>query len=51
MNGNAPSTLDLDVNAPPWKHNPSAWSQRIPICLLAGVAFLISTYMALYQWR
>jgi len=40
-----------EVNAPPWNHNPSAWSQRIPICLLAGVAFLISTYMALYQWR
>src|SRR5687767_1591409 len=41
----------LDVNAPPWKHNPSAWSQRIPICILAGVAFLIASYMALYQWR
>jgi uncharacterized membrane protein len=42
---------ELDVNAPPWKHNPSSWSQRIPICLLAGVAFLIASYMALYQWR
>ncbi|HLE62587.1 MAG TPA: vitamin K epoxide reductase family protein [Pyrinomonadaceae bacterium] len=42
---------DLDVNAPPWKRNPSAWSQRIPICVLAGVAFLIASYMALYQWR
>ena len=42
---------DLEVNAPPWKHNPSSWKQRIPICLLAGVAFLIATYMALYQWR
>jgi uncharacterized membrane protein len=41
----------LEVNAPPWKHNPSAWSQRIPICILAGVAFLIASYMALYQWR
>ncbi len=51
MNENAPTALDLNANAPPWKHNPSAWSQRIPICLLAGVAFLISTYMALYQWR
>jgi uncharacterized membrane protein len=46
--GNIP---DLKVNAPPWKHNPSSWSQRIPICLLAGVAFLIASYMALYQWR
>ena len=51
MNENAPTALDLNVNAPPWTYNPSSWRQRIPICLLAGVAFLISTYMALYQWR
>lgn len=44
-------TFDLNVNAPPWDYNPSAWRARIPICLLAGGAFLISTYMALYQWR
>lgn len=37
--------------APPWDYNPSAWSQRIPICVLAGVGFLISAYMGLYQWR
>ena len=37
--------------APPWDYNPSAWSQRIPICVLAMVAFFISSYMALYQWR
>jgi hypothetical protein len=43
--------LDLDVPAPPWKHNPSSWRHRVPICVLAGVAFLIATYMALYQWR
>ena len=42
---------DLNVNAPPWDYNPSSWRQRIPICLLAAVAFLISSYMALYQWR
>jgi uncharacterized membrane protein len=42
---------DLNVNAPPWKRNPSSWSQRIPICVLAGLAFLIASYMALYQWR
>jgi uncharacterized membrane protein len=42
---------DLDVPAPPWDYNPSAWSQRVPICILAGVAFLISAYMAMYQWR
>jgi uncharacterized membrane protein len=42
---------DWDVAAPPWKYNPSSWRQRIPICVLAGVAFLMSAYMALYQWR
>lgn len=46
-----PTTLDLNVNAPPWEYNPSAWRARIPICVLAGVAFLIASYMALYQWR
>ena len=37
--------------APPWRHNPSSWRQRLPICLLATVAGCIATYMALYQWR
>jgi uncharacterized membrane protein len=35
----------------PWSYNPSSWTQRIPICLLAVVAFLIAAYMGLYQWR
>lgn len=43
--------MSRNVPAPPWKYNPSSWRQRIPICLLAGVAFLIASYMALYQWR
>lgn len=43
--------VDLNANAPPWNYNPSAWSQRIPVCLLGLVAALISLYMALYQWR
>ena len=42
---------DLSVNAPPWDYNPSSWRQRIPIAALAMVAFLISAYMAAYQWR
>ena len=42
---------DLDAPAPPFHYNPSAWSQRIPICVLAFVGFLIATYMGLYQWR
>jgi hypothetical protein len=42
---------DLTLRAPPWHYNASAWRQRVPICVLAFVAFLIATHMALYQWR
>ena len=42
--------LDLHAAAPPFDYNPAAWSQRIPICVLAGVGFLIAAYMGLYQW-
>lgn len=41
---------DLDVNAPPWDYNPSAWSQRIPIAVLALAGFVISAYLALFEW-
>lgn len=42
---------DLEAAPAPWDYNPSAWSERIPICIIAGVAFAISAYLALYQWR
>lgn len=42
---------ELDVHPHPWRVNPSAWRARIPICVLAGIAVVISGYMALYQWR
>lgn len=42
---------DLEVDAPPYQRNPSAWSQRVPIAVLATVAGLISAYLALYQYR
>lgn len=42
---------DPDVPAPPFNRNPSGWNQRIPICVLAGIATLIAAYMALYQWE
>ena len=51
MSNTAPLLDDMNVNAPPWDYNPSSWRQRIPIAALAFVAFLISGYMALYQWR
>ena len=49
---NRPERLDeRRIAVEPWSYNPSSWRQRIPICLLACVAFLIATHMALYQWR
>lgn len=50
MRENEFTVAELDVPAPPWDYNPSAWSQRIPICILAAVGFLIATYMGLFQW-
>lgn len=46
----APTGPDLDAPAPPWDYNPSAWSQRIPIALLALLGFSISAYLALFEW-
>ncbi len=46
-----PINTSLDAAPPPWDYNPSAWSQRIPICILALIATVIAGYMALYQWR
>lgn len=51
MNGETDTKPDLNAPAPPFDYNPSAWSQRVPIAALAAVGFVISTYMALYQWR
>lgn len=42
---------DLARPVPPYSHNPSAWAQRIPICILAMIAAVISTHLALYQWN
>lgn len=44
------SEAELQVAPPNLDYNPSSWSQRIPICLMASVAFVIAAYMALYQW-
>jgi hypothetical protein len=41
-----------DAAIPPgWDYNPAAWSQRIPIVVLAVIGFLIASYLALYQLR
>jgi len=51
VNDDRSPLVDLDAAPPPWDYNPSSWRQRIPICVLAGIGFLVATYMALYQWR
>ncbi|MFG0334578.1 MAG: vitamin K epoxide reductase family protein [Maioricimonas sp. JB049] len=35
----------------PIDYNPSSWSQRIPICIIAMVGFVIAVYMGLFQWK
>ncbi len=42
---------NLEVDAPPWRTNPSAWRHRIPICVLALLGFFVASYMALFQWK
>lgn len=34
-----------------WSYNPSSWSERLPIVVLALVGFFVALYLALYQWR
>lgn len=41
----------LDAHPYPWHYNPSSWSQRIRVALLAFLAFIIATYLGLYQWH
>jgi len=43
--------MDYDSAVAPWSYNPSAWAQRIPICILAAIAAVIAAYMALFQWE
>lgn len=35
----------------PFDYNPSSWSQRIPICLIAMVGFIVAIVLGLYQWK
>ncbi len=48
MNQSAPWEVEF---VPPFKRNPSAWSQRVPIAVLAGISFLICVYLSFYQWE
>lgn len=49
MDQNQPK-LDLHGPSPPYDYNTSAWSQRIPVCVLASIGAVIATYMGLFQW-
>ena len=37
------------VTPPGWSYNPSSWTQRLPIILLAVVGLEVSRYLAAYQ--
>ncbi|TWT99447.1 Vitamin K epoxide reductase family protein [Botrimarina colliarenosi] len=50
MSDKAAPVDELNRNVPPYRHNPSGWGQRIPICLLAFIAAVISVHLSLYQW-
>lgn len=41
---------DFRLPPEPWHYNPSKWSQRIRVALVAVIAFLIAVYMGLFQW-
>ncbi len=41
---------NIDRAVKPYSYNPSSWSQRIPIAVLALVAAGITFHMALFQW-
>lgn len=41
---------ELNAAVKSYAYNPSSWSQRIPICVLAFVAAAISAHLSMYQW-
>lgn len=46
----AAAIVDADSELPPgWRVNPSKWSQRIPIIVLAVLGGIAATWLALYQ--
>lgn len=44
-------SIDMHAAVSMFGYNPSAWNQRIPICVLAVIAMLIAGHMALFQWE
>lgn len=43
------SSANHDI-PPGWDANPSSWTQRAPIIVLAVIGFAVAGYLSLYQW-
>lgn len=44
--------MNQEKSIPPgWDYNPSTWSQRVPIVVIAMIGFFIALYLGLYQLR
>ncbi len=41
--------VDMDAAAPPFRRNPSSWSHRIKVAVLAAIGAVLAAYMSLYQ--
>ncbi|MCL5279442.1 MAG: vitamin K epoxide reductase [Planctomycetes bacterium] len=41
--------VDLDAAAPPFKKNPSSWSHRVAVAVVAALGALLAAYLSLYQ--
>jgi len=41
--------VDMNAAAPPFRKNPSSWSHRIPIAVLAALGALVAAYLSLYE--
>lgn len=50
MNQKLKPVDELNAAVHPYSYNPSSWSQRIPICVLAFVAAAISVHLSMFQW-
>jgi len=49
MTVSASPTTEHTGIPPSWDYNPSAWSQRWPLILLAMIGFQIALYLGMYQ--
>ena len=46
-----PSAISTTGIPPGWSYNPSSWSQRRPLIIVALVGFIIALYLGLYQLK